>query len=158
MTERGALARAAGLAAALAVAGCGPMAGADAAGRYAAPIGGAPVIDNPTPYSAGLDCLAAALPREGRPRIAVGQIADYTGKFDLDGGRRVTQGASLMAISALARLGLPLVERLDPSVALEELKLANNNLIGDRGAVRLIRPGSIEGSDLTLIGGITELD
>ena len=34
------------------------------------------------------------------PRIAVGRIADYTGKEEADGsGRKLTQGASLMAIS-----------------------------------------------------------
>ena len=51
-----------------------------------------------------------------------------------------------------------LVERLDTAVVTDELKLANNNLIGDGGAVREIRPASILGSDLVLIGGITELN
>ena len=153
--------RAAALCAALLAAACSPLGpGTDVArdGRYALPIGGAPVVGNPTAHSAELDCLARALPAGARPRVAVGRIADYTGKFDLDGGRRVTQGAALMAISALDRLGLPLVERLDTSVAMEELKLANNNLIADAGGVRQIRPGSVAGSDLVLMGGITELN
>lgn len=129
----------------------------DGAGRYADPIGGAPVIDNRTPYSAELDCLRDALPGS-RPRVAVGSIGDYTAKIDEDGGRRVTQGAALMAISALDRVGLPLVERLDNTLATDELKLANNNLIGDAGAVRQIGAGSVTGSDLFLVGGITELN
>jgi curli production assembly/transport component CsgG/holdfast attachment protein HfaB len=63
-----------------------------------------------------------------------------------------------MAISAFDRLNLPLVERLDNAVAETELKLANNNLIGDRGEVRKIGAGSLEGSDIFLVGGITELN
>jgi curli production assembly/transport component CsgG/holdfast attachment protein HfaB len=66
----------------------------------------------------------------------VGDIRDYTGKFDEDSGAKVTQGAALMAISALARLGLPQVERLDMRVSEAELRLANNNLIGADGGVR----------------------
>ncbi len=156
MTERAGIRAAAVLAAGL-VSACAvaPVAGED--GRYAEPIGTAPVIDNATPYSAELDCLAARRP-EAAPRIAVGPIRDYTGKFSDFGGRKITQGAALMAVSALARLGLPLVERLEIETAETELKLANNNLVSDAGAVRLIRPGEIEGSDLYLTGGITELN
>ncbi|WP_273525124.1 holdfast anchoring protein HfaB [Rhodosalinus sediminis] len=153
--------RAALTAGALALAGCAtpPAETPDASGRYAAPIGGAPVVDNATPYSGALDCLAASLDHRGPlPRIAVGRIRDYTGKFDEANGARVTQGAALMAVSALARTGVPLVERLDISVAETELKLANNNLVGDPGGLREIRPASIEGSDLFLVGGITELN
>jgi curli production assembly/transport component CsgG/holdfast attachment protein HfaB len=148
-------------AAALAVSGCAaPLSKApDASGRYATPIGGAPVMDNGTPYSGTLDCLGKTLDRtDGLPRIAVGAIRDYTGKFDEANGARVTQGAALMAVSALARTGLPLVERLDISVAEAELKLANNNLVADRDGLRQIMPASIEGSDLFLVGGITELN
>ena len=58
------------------------------------------------------------------PRIAVGRIADYTGKEESDGsGRKVTQGASLMAVSAFAKAGMPLVERFDTSVSEFESKL-----------------------------------
>lgn len=129
----------------------------DDAGRYATPIGTAPVTGNETPYSAMLDCLNARLP-EGRPRIAVGEIKDYTGKYADYSGAQVTQGAALMAMSALARLGLPMVERYDLEIARTELKLANTNLIGDDGAVRAVRAASIEGSDFFLVGGITELN
>ena len=67
------------------------------------------------------------------PRIAVGRISDYTGKEESDGsGRKLTQGASLMAISALAKSGASLVERYDTSVSELELKYANNKLISGR--------------------------
>ena len=156
-----ALRRAALAAAALAAAGCAtPEAGPD--GRYAQPIGNAPVIDTETPYSRALDCLrpAVAEATAGRaPRLAVGQIKDFTGKFDEYSGFKVTQGAALMAVSALARLGLPQVERLDRSVAEAELQLANQNLVGDgAGGLRLIRAASIPGSDYHLLGGVTELN
>ena len=53
----------------------------DSVGRYTAPIGGAPVISNETPYSAALRCMGGFVAQ--RPvRIAVGQIADYTGKTE----------------------------------------------------------------------------
>ena len=84
-------------------------------GNYTKPIGGSPVTVNPTPYSAGLVCMGDYARAAGiaQPKIAVGRILDYTGKEDFEGGRRVTQGASLMAISAFAKAGARLVERFD---------------------------------------------
>lgn len=147
----------------LALAGCvSPVAGPS--GLYAQPIGNAPVTANPTPYSEALVCLAnyaraASLPA---PRIAVGRVLDYTGKEDIEGGRRITQGASLMAISAFSKAGARLVERFDTSVSELELKYANNRLIADdfspEGDYRKILAGSIPGSDYYFIGGITELN
>src|ERR1043166_4906578 len=89
----------------------------DETGRYTAPIGGSPVIANETPYSDALRCMGSYTAR--RPvHVAVGQIADYTGKAEADnGGRKITQGGALMAMSALAKAGVPLVERFDTSVA-----------------------------------------
>jgi curli production assembly/transport component CsgG/holdfast attachment protein HfaB len=136
-------------------------------GTYATPIGGAPVIDNETPYSQALRCMGQQMRTNGRPapRIAVGNILDYTGKYEADGsGRKLTQGAALMAMSALSKAGVRLVERFDTSVAELELKYANNKLIGDKPAqqdgadFRRIFAGSIPGSDYYLIGGITELN
>jgi curli production assembly/transport component CsgG/holdfast attachment protein HfaB len=101
----------------------------------------------------------------GRPvKIAVGQISDYTGKTESDGsGRKVTAGAALMAMAALAKAGVPMVERFDTSVAEMELKYANNKLITDdmprqAGDYRKIMSGSIPGSDFYIVGGITELN
>ncbi len=150
------------VAAGAAVSGCiSPIAGPG--GNYTRPIGNAPVTGNPTPYTKALTCLgdharATNLPT---PRIAVGRISDYTGKEEFEGGRKVTQGASLMAMSAFAKAGANLVERYDTSVSELELKYANNKLIGDESepdAFRRILAGSIPGSDFYLVGGITELN
>ena len=151
----------AAIAGAFALAGCvSPVAGKS--GLYASPIGGAPVTANPTPYSEALVCMGryARSSSVNPPRVAVGRILDYTGKADIEGGRRVTQGASLMAISAFAKAGARLVERFDTSVSELELKYANNKLIGDEQAAdfRQIMAGSIPGSDFYLVGGITELN
>ena len=138
---------------------------ADSVGRYTSPIGGAPVISNETPYSAALRCMGGFV-RQRPVRIAVGQIADYTGKTEADGsGRKVTAGAALMAMSAMNKAGVHMVERFDTSVAEMELKYANNKLIGDdqhpnpqQGDFRKILAGSIPGSDYYIVGGITELN
>lgn len=150
--------------AAIALGGCVSPSADSETGRYTAPIGDAPVIANETPYSDALRCLSAATAQ--RPlRIAVGQIADYTGKMESDNsGRKLTQGSALMAMSALSKAGVPLVERFDTSVAEMELKYANNKLITDDqksaapGDFRKIIAGSIPGSNYYLVGGITELN
>ncbi len=149
------------LASAMTLTGCiSPVAGPG--GNYTKPIGSAPVTANPTPYSKGLVCMGqyARSSNIRAPRIAVGRILDYTGKADIEGGRRVTQGASLMAMSAFAKAGARLVERFDTSVSELELKYANNKLIGEGGQsnFRKIQAGSIPGSDFYLVGGITELN
>ena len=121
-------------AAALLLAGCvSPVAGPS--GLYASPIGNAPVTSNPTPYSTALYCLADYARRYNlpSPRMAVGRISDYTGTVSADGGRQITQGASLMANTALAKAGARIVERYDTSVSELELRYANNKLIGDPG-------------------------
>lgn len=151
----------AGLASTLVLSACvSPVAGPG--GKYAQPIGGSPVIANPTPYTESLVCVGqfARQNNIAPPRIAVGRILDYTGKVDIEGGRRVTQGASLMAITAFAKSGARLVERFDTSVSELELKYANNKLIGDENEdeFRRIQAGSIPGSDFYLVGGITELN
>jgi len=149
------------LAGAMTLTGCiSPVAGPG--GNYTSPIGNAPVTANPTPYSEGLVCMGkyARATNIRAPRVAVGRILDYTGKADVEGGRRVTQGASLMAMSAFAKAGARLVERFDTSVSELELKYANNKLIGEGGQsnFRKIQAGSIPGSDFYLVGGITELN
>jgi len=145
------------------LAGCvTPSAGSD--GLYATPIGNAPVTANPTAYTPALNCLAsyAAARGFGTPRIAVGRIMDYTGRIDEEGGRQLTQGASLMAITAFSKAGARLVERFDTSVTELELRYANSRLIGDESQagedVRPILAGQIPGSDYFFVGGITELN
>jgi len=167
MNLRALLGTAAVLAATAGLGGCvTPHAGND--GMYATPIGDAPVTANPTAYTPALNCLASYAQSRNlaAPRIAVGRIIDYTGTVNEDGGRRITQGASLMAISAFAKSGARLVERFDTSVTELELRYANNRLIGQDGMrgtgpdenVRRIYAGSIPGSDFTFVGGITELN
>ncbi|MEZ6024354.1 MAG: holdfast anchoring protein HfaB [Hyphomonadaceae bacterium] len=137
-----------------------PYAGND--GMYALPIGDAPVTSNPTAYTPALECLASYARGNNLtpPRIAVGRILDYTGTVNEDGGRRLTQGASLMAMSAFAKSGARLVERFDTSVSELELRYANNRLIGQEGDenVRRIYAGQMPGSDYYFVGGITELN
>ena len=158
-------AAAAGAAAAL-LSGC-ISATANPQGLYASPIGNAPVTANPTPYSAALYCMADYARRYNlpSPRIAVGRIADYTGTVSADGGRQVTGGASLMAMTALAKSGARITERYDTSVSEMELRYANNRLIGDEGPggaddvqYRRILAGSVPGTDFYIIGGITEVN
>lgn len=143
-----------------ALAGCiSPSAGRD--GLYTSPIGNAPVTANPTPYSQALVCIGenARARNVTGPRVAVGRILDYTGKVDVEGGRRITQGASLMAITAFAKSGARLVERFDTSVSELELRYANNRLIADQpNTPRPIYAGQVPGSDYYLVGGITELN
>ena len=96
----------------------------------------------PAPWSAWANTPAPTTATS--PRIAVGRIADYTGKEESDGsGRKLTQGASLMAMSALAKAGADLVERYDTSVSELELKYANNKLITDGAAT----PGRTRATD-----------
>lgn len=136
-------------------------------GLYTTAIGNAPVVANPTSYSKALVCLGEEAQRRNlsSPRIAIGRISDYTGKSEIDGGRKITQGASLMAMSALAKAGARQVERFDTSVTELELKYANNKLItddiptpGQPANFRKITSGQIAGSDYHIIGGITELN
>src|SRR5580698_4478413 len=79
-------------ASAMVLAACAtPTAGRN--GRYAPVTGDAPVTANPTPYSVALVCEAeyARTHSVAAPRIAVGRIADYTGKLETDGsGRKIT--------------------------------------------------------------------
>jgi len=149
-------------AASVALSACAQVGVAGADGLYAAPIGSAPVTTNPTPYTGALVCLGdyARGASMAAPRIAVGRVADYTGKVEQDGGgAKITQGASLMAMSAFAKAGARLVERYDTAVSEMELKYANNQLIGDDGAqLRQISAGQVPGSDYYLVGGITELN
>ena len=133
-------------------------------GNYAEPLGSAPVMNNPTPYTDALYCMNEhfnGFGAEPPHMISVGKILDYTGKDDIETGRRLTQGAALMAMSALGKAGIPQVERFDTSVAELEIKFADNQLIGDReqqGGVRRLVAGQIPGSNYHLIGGITELN
>ena len=150
------------------VSGCGSTGFNPDTGLYAEPVGGAPATANATPLTPALTCLAdtAAGLRRAAPRLAVGEIADLTGKLDLETGRRVTQGASLFAVTALGRAGVPLVERADRTVSEVERTYATAQVLSDAptgagetpGPARPVNAGQIAGSRFYLVGGITELN
>lgn len=139
---------------------------ADLSGGYARPIGDAPATRNPTPYTPALICLAQQPQTRPMPRISVGRIADMTGKSDFETGAKISQGASLFAITALGKAGFPVVERLDNSVAEIELNYARQRLLSDTPELagtsgdnfRRILAGQIAGSSYYIVGGVTELN
>lgn len=133
------------------------------ADNYVAPLDGAKVIENQTRYTKVLECLAPKIKDTQTNRFAVDAIGDFTGKEDLVNGKRLTQGASLMVMSALSKAGVPLVERFDTSISDMELKYADNKLItdepeGNNGNYRRLFSGSLPGSDYHIVGGITEVN
>jgi len=112
-----------------------------------------------TSYSEALRCLSRHIRSQSfaPPRVAVGLITDMTGAQDRENGRRLTQGATLMAITALSESGVRLVERFDMGVSQVEMDYARNGLLRDSDNVlREIRSGEVQGSDLYLVGGISE--
>lgn len=134
--------------------------------NYVNPLDGAAVVENKTRYSEALECLRTQIANSpnAKRRFAVGRVNDFTGKEDLTNGKRITQGAALMVISALSKSGVPLVERFDTTIADMELKYADNKLISDstgpdaNAAYRKIFSGSLLGSDYHIVGGITEVN
>ncbi|WP_334119972.1 CsgG/HfaB family protein [Limnobacter sp.] len=131
--------------------------------EYVSAFDGASVVENKTRYSRALECLKPMVGGNGpaAKRFAVGRVSDFTGKEDLVNGKRITQGAALMVISALAKTGVPIVERFDTSIADMELKYSDNKLITDspeNKAHRQIFSGSLPGSDYHIVGGITEVN
>jgi len=129
---------------------------------HVTPLTGATVTSGDTVYSPILRCMAQNEPGHERPRIAVGEVGDYTGRLDGLDGAVAPQGAALMVISALAKADFPLAERLDLRIARQELDYANSRLLGPDGKptddYRKIYSGSIAEAHLIVLGGITELD
>lgn len=156
---------AAGLAATI-LAVAPPSLAAETGGDYARPIGDAPATRNPTPYTPALICLSRQPLSRPMPRISVGRISDMTGKADFETGAKISQGASLFAITALGKAGFPVVERLDNSVAEIELNYARQRLLSDTPELagssgdnfRRILAGQIAGSSYYIVGGVTELN
>jgi curli production assembly/transport component CsgG/holdfast attachment protein HfaB len=136
--------------------------------RPVAPIVGAPATVNGSSYTPALTCLAMqrAWTDGAAPRIAVGRIADLTGRVDLQTGARVSQAGALFAVTALTRAGVPVVERLDNSVAEIELNYARQHLLSDTPEqagisadnFRPILAGQIAGSRYYIVGGVSELN
>lgn len=145
--------------------------------RQPAPLlAGPPVQTLTTPYDEALACLARTrIP--GRPyTLAVGDVADRTGRISVENGGTgnfVTQGAGDIISSALVKAGIVgLVERLDTRVPLFEQMQADKKALGDgvsqtirtaEGETREIRyrampEGMIRGSDFYILGSINTLD
>lgn len=127
---------------------------------------------NTSPMDAATQCFSQATAQRATPlRVAVGQIRDYTGKFSneaSEGGFRITQGGSLMVMTALGKLeGIEQVERFDMDIASNEANLVRGQLIQDQivdpntGApvsLRNLTAGQYYGSDYYIVGGITEVN
>lgn len=143
----------------------------NAQGQAPVVVGSRPTL-NSSPMDPAMQCFAQATRQSVVPtRIAVGQIRDYTGKFSneaSEGGFRITQGGSLMVMSALGKLeGIEQVERFDMDIASNEATLVRNQLIQDptfdlnTGApvsLRNLTAGQYQGSDYYIVGGITEVN
>lgn len=156
------------LACIIAAAGLTGCASDPTTGNYARVGKGSAVTANPSQYSDSLTCLrqAALKANIAPPRVAVGRIADLTGKYDLQSGSPASQGASLYAMTALGKAGLGVVERYDTSISDVELKYASAHQLSDNPDAagqdpdnyRKILAGQIAGSDYYIVGGITELN
>jgi curli biogenesis system outer membrane secretion channel CsgG len=140
-------------------------------------VQGPPVTDNTTPLEGSFQCMAQKIRESGRNkiRVAVGTVKDYTGKFsESEGGNPITQGGSLMVMSALGKLGdaVRLQERFDTQVTELELRYLDRRYLGD-GSVHEVRGktggsqkvpwkpyygGTVIESDYFIVGGITELN
>lgn len=131
---------------------------------------GPPVQNASTPYDTGLQCIKGEVRKQGAQyTLAVGEIADRTGKFNFDSGNGyyVTQGAGDVLSSAFYGV-VNLVERLDTSILEWELDKANQKILGDAAGPRTVngetyyyRPiqaGGIVGSDYYIVGSINSLD
>ncbi|MFN7498966.1 MAG: CsgG/HfaB family protein [Hyphomonadaceae bacterium] len=141
------------------LAGCASVGSAEDYVAPVAPLKGSSVAQTQTDYTAALRCVAdvAGSQNYPAPRIAVGHITDMTGADDLYLGRRLTQGATLMAITAVSNAGMRVIERFDTGVTQVDLDFANNRLLRDSATViRTPQEGQIQGVDLYIVGGISE--
>ena len=143
---------------ALAITGCASM---DKPAARVEPLRGSAPEAITTDYTTALRCLGGHVRSQPypAPRLAVGLITDMTGAQDQIQGRRLTQGATLMAITAAADAGMRLFERYDMGVLQVELDYARSGLLRDsEQVIREVQAGSIQGADLYIIGGITEFN
>lgn len=153
-------------------------------GPESAPIVRGPAItDNSTLLEPMYACYRDAL-RDARRSpgadpgplsISVGEVRDYTGKSSINEGAALTQGGTLMVMSALGRLApaVRIHERFDPRVGELELIYADRRQLGDGRAYGVPGPapgqmqrvpwlpyagGTIMRSRYFIVGGITELN
>ena len=165
------------LLAAVLLGGCaGAGGGIQRAPDQAPQVVGPSVTRNTTPLEPAFACMGAALRNRlpNKPKIGVGQVRDYTGKFaEADGGSAITQGGSLMTMSALGKLrgAVRVFERFDTTVPEWELGQLGKRYLGDEkihavntnGEVQQVpwKPytgGTVVETDYFIVGGITELN
>ena len=136
---------------------------------------GPSVRDNVTPMEPVMACFAdhVATTRRTPVVVAVGEVKDYTGKYNVNEGSAITQGGALMVYSALGKLSgaVEIAERFDPVIAERELGYADRRQLGDGKSHVLAGAnggqnvpwvpyfgGTINKSDYFIVGGITELN
>lgn len=146
----------------------------DVDGQYAPVIRSSSVSKNVTPYDGALACLGT-MTRGKQVSIGVGDVRDYTGKSSDSEGLAITQGGSLMAYTAVGKIGggVRLHERFDTRIADAELAYLKSRQLGDGASHEVPNPdtgevqdvpwkpyfgGSILQSDYYIVGGITELN
>ena len=152
-------------------------------GPESAPIIQGPAVSNNSTllepvYACYRDLLNAADAKRGASgplELSVGEVRDYTGKSSINEGANVTQGSTLMVMSALGRLDpvVRLHERFDPRVAELELIYGDKRQLGDgrpyavpagpQGQLQRVPwtpylGGTIMSSRYYIVGGITELN
>ncbi len=129
-------------------------------GNYSKPIGYSQVTDNPTVYTQSLSCLAKDYSEKPNIRIAVGQINDLTNTTSVTNGGFVTDGATLMLISALAKAKVRQVERADMTIAKDEIKFATDKLLGHPrdDQFKKLLSGQVRSADYFIVGGVTEMN
>lgn len=142
--------------------------------RYA--VKGPSVVSNETPVEPAFACLADHIKENKLPQvsISVGNVKDFTGKYsESEGGSAITQGGALMVISALGKLGntIAVRERFDTIIADREFAYMEAQRLGD-GKARTVQSngqehqinflpkisGSVQKSQVYIVGGITELN
>lgn len=136
---------------------------------------GPAVGGNGTPLDSAFSCFSERLTeRLGGPMaVGVGEVRDFTGKSSINEGATITQGGSLMVMSALGKLGrgIRIHERFDPRVGELELIYTDRRQLGDGRAYNVpdgnrtrqvpwlpYMGGSILQSQYYIVGGITEVN
>jgi len=139
-------------------------------------VTGPGVADNKTPIDRTTACVRDLIKERKQRQIAftVGNIKDYTGKFsESDGGTIITQGGSLMVISALGKLGdiIAVRERFDTQIAMAEFSFLDKRRLSDGRTHAIVSKGkkqrvswmpdpggAVLRSEVYIVGGITELN
>ncbi|MDO9499032.1 CsgG/HfaB family protein [Falsiroseomonas sp.] len=136
---------------------------------------GPAVGGNGTPLDTAFTCFAGRLAERpgGALAVGVGEVRDFTGKSSINEGATITQGGSLMVMSALGKLGrgVRIHERFDPRVGELELIYTDRRQLGDGRAYNVpegnrtrqvpwlpYMGGSILQSQYYIVGGITEVN